>query len=132
MKKMHVNFLAWCLLELSFVAVIVISLLTTLNQSALNPRGSPTCGWGWWPHLASIEAIWGVSQVPGWRPLPPKDLALQVVVAACRAADIWRSGSVVSGCPGCWQVLLPGGQVVPTVSQQLWLPGGPIFLTLCS
>lgn len=69
----------------------VISLLTPLKQSALNPRASLTWGWGWWPHLASIEAIQGVSQVPGWRrPLPPEDLALQVVVAVCRAADIWR------------------------------------------
>lgn len=112
---------------------IVISLLTPLKQSALTPRGSPTWGWGWWPHLASIEAVQGVSQVPGWRrPLPPKDLALQVAVAACRAADIWRVRKRGSGCPGCWQVLLPWGQVMPTVSQQLWLPGGLIFLTLCS
>lgn len=71
--------------------------------------------------------------MPGWRPLPPKDLALQVVVAACRAADSWWSGSMVSGCPVCWQVLLPWGQVIPTVCQPAALaPWGLIFLTLCS
>lgn len=131
MKKMHANFLAWCLLEL-FVAVIVISLLTTLNQSALNPRGSPTWGWGWWPHLASIEAIWGVSQVPGWRLLPPKDLALQVVVAACRPADTWRVRKrgvrlprLLAGAPA-WGSGDAGCQPAALA------PAGLSFLTLCS
>lgn len=43
-----------------------------------------------WPHLASTEAIQGVSQVPGWRPLPPKNLVSQVAAAACRATGIWQ------------------------------------------
>lgn len=41
-KKMCVEFLTWCLLELSFQAVSVLSLPTALQQSALIPGGSPT------------------------------------------------------------------------------------------
>lgn len=95
-KKKHVEFLTRCLPELSFQAVSVISSLTALQQSALIPRGSPTWGCSrgqklvWWPHLASTEAIQGVSQVPGWRPLPPKILVSQVVAAARWATGIWQ------------------------------------------
>lgn len=76
------------------------------------------------PQLASTQAIRGVSQVPCWRLPPPKAWPCRW---RCPRAERQTAGG--SGCPGCWQVLLPWGQVVPTVCQPAALiPGGPCAL----
>lgn len=50
-----------------------------------------------------------------------RGLVLQLVVAACRAADIWRVRERAVGLPRCWQVLWLWGQVTLMLCQPVGL-----------